>query len=138
MAPEGPLPNSFNRALKDFQRRLSAKQIEDFQFATLRSLQEAIQNIQHEQAQRQGFRNLAKIRPFIEGLTQYSRTIEIFVNIQPLIGAIWVSFTQNTKSHRKLTNLQGPIKFCLQVWLFFNLLRRPLLISLQFCSLLQR
>ncbi|KAF4626218.1 hypothetical protein G7Y89_g11943 [Cudoniella acicularis] len=98
MAPEGPLPNSFNRAFTDFQRRLSAHQIEDFQFATLQSLQEAIQNIQHEQAQRQGLRNLAKIRPFIEGLTQYSITIEIFVNIQPLIGAVW-----------------GPIIFCLQV-----------------------
>jgi hypothetical protein len=99
MAPHGPLPNSFNRALTDFQRRLSEQQIEDFQFASLQSLREAIQSIQHEQAQRQGLRNLAKIQPFIEGLTQYSKTIEIFVNMQPLVGAIWVSFTQKIESH---------------------------------------
>jgi hypothetical protein len=92
--PKFPLPASFSRGLADFQKRLSAEQIEEFRFATFQSLQEAVVSIQKEQAQRQSFRNLNKIRPFIDGLTQYSGIIELFVNMQPLVGAIWVSFIE--------------------------------------------
>ena len=73
-----PLPASFTRGLADFQKRLSAEQIEEFRFATFQSLQEAIHKIQKEQAQRQSFRNLNKIRPFVDGLVQYSKIIELF------------------------------------------------------------
>lgn len=96
--PKFLLPPAFSHCLADFQRRLSTEQIDEFQFATFQSLQESIENIQKEQAGRQSFRNLNKIRPFIDGLTQYSGIIELFINMQPLLGAIW-----------------GPIKFCLQI-----------------------
>jgi hypothetical protein len=92
--PKFPLPPSFSRGLADFQKRLSAEQIEEFRFATFQSLQEAVESIQRQQAKRQSFRNLNKIRPFIDGLTQYSGIIELFVNIQPLVAAIWVSFIE--------------------------------------------
>ena len=80
MEPTGqlPLPASFSCGLADFQKRLSAEQIEEFRFATFQSLQEAIHKIQKEQAQRQSFRNLNKIRPFVDGLVQYSKIIELF------------------------------------------------------------
>jgi hypothetical protein len=89
-----PLPASFSRGLADFHKRLSAEQIEEFQFATFESLQEAIQKIQKEQAQSQSLRNMTKIRPFLNGLVQYSTTIELFINMQPLLAAIWVSLTE--------------------------------------------
>lgn len=95
MASAGSLPTllpAFSRSLADFQKRLSAEQLKDFQFATFQSLQEAIENIQKEQAERQCLRNLNKIRPFLNGLTQYSAIIELFVNMEPLLAAIWVSF----------------------------------------------
>jgi hypothetical protein len=103
-----PLPASFTRGLADFQKRLSAAQIEEFQFATFQSLQEAIHKIQKEQAQRQSFRNLNKIRPFLDGLTQYSKIIELFINMQPLLAAIWVSFTElDILSIQDLTEMSG-------------------------------
>lgn len=89
-----PLPASFSRGLADFHRRLSVEQIEEFQFATFESLQEVIQKIQKEQAQSQSLRNLTKIRPFVNGLVQYSKIIELFINMQPLVAAIWVSLTK--------------------------------------------
>jgi hypothetical protein len=89
-----PLPASFTRGLAHFQKRLSAELIEEFQFASFQSLQEAIQNIQKEQAQKQSLRNLNKIRPFLNGLAQSSKIIELFINMQPLLAAIWVSFTE--------------------------------------------
>jgi hypothetical protein len=97
--PEVPPPPSFSRCLTDFQKRLSAEQVEEFRFATFQSLQEAVENIQKEQAKRQSFRNLNKIHPFINGLTQYSGIIELFINMQPLVGAIWVSFIELDMSH---------------------------------------
>jgi len=92
MAPTGqlPLPASFTSSLADFQTRLTAEQIEEFQFATFQSLQEAINNIQKEQAHKNSFRNLNKIRPFLNGLSQYSKVIELFINMEPLLAAIWV------------------------------------------------
>ncbi|TVY90811.1 Ankyrin [Lachnellula willkommii] len=90
-----PIPATFSRALADFHKRLTAEQIEEFQFATFQSLQEGIQNIQKEQASAQGLRNLNKIRPFLDGLAQYSTTIELFVNMQPLLAAIWVASKLN-------------------------------------------
>jgi hypothetical protein len=96
MAPTGqlPLPASFSRGLTDFQKRLSAAQIEEFQFATFQTLQDAIHKIQREQAQRKSFRNLNKIRPFLNGLSQYSKVIELFINMEPLLAAIWVCFPE--------------------------------------------
>ena len=93
--PSGlPLPASFTRGLADFHKRLSVEQIEEFQFATFETLQETIEKIQKEQAQTQCLRNLNKIRPFIDGLVQYSKLIELFINMQPLLAAIWVSIIE--------------------------------------------
>jgi hypothetical protein len=89
-----PLPASFSCGLADFQKRLSAAQIEEFQFATFQTLQDAINKIQREQAQRKSFRNLNKIRPFLNGLSQYSKIIELFINMEPLLAAIWVCFPE--------------------------------------------
>lgn len=103
-----PLPASFTRGLADFHKRLSVEQIEEFQFATFESLQEVIQKIQKEQAQTQSLRNLNKIRPFVDGLVQYSKIIELFINMQPLLAAIWVSFIKlNILNIQYLTKLPG-------------------------------
>ena len=55
-------------------------------------LKAAIEDIQKDQAKRRGFRNLAKIRPFINGLQQYANVLEVFVQVKPgLLGLLWVS-----------------------------------------------
>lgn len=81
----------FSRVLSAFRRRLSPQDITDFQFTTLEDLKEEITRIQEIQAQRRSIRNLNKVRPFLNGIEQYSKIIEVFVNAKPDIMAfIWV------------------------------------------------
>lgn len=81
----------FSSVLSAFRLRLTPQDINDFQSTTLEDLKEEITKIQRTQAQRRGFRNLAKIRPFLNGIEQYSKVIEVFVNVKPAIMAfIWV------------------------------------------------
>jgi hypothetical protein len=93
-----PLPPSFTSSLTDFQTRLTASQIEEFQFSTFQTLQEAIDKIQKEQVHKNSIRNLNKIRPFLNGLSQYAKVIELFVNMEPLLAAIWVCFVSEALS----------------------------------------
>ena len=81
----------FSRVLSAFKARLSPGDIETFQFTNFDELKAAIDEIQRTQAQRRSLRNLNKIRPFLNGLEQYSKVIEVFVNAKPDIMAfIWV------------------------------------------------
>lgn len=81
----------FSQVLSAFKARLSPGDIESFQFTNFDELKGAIDEIQRAQAQRRGLRNLNKIRPFLNGLEQYSKVIEVFVNAKPDIMAfIWV------------------------------------------------
>lgn len=83
--------SAFSRVLSAFRSRLSVQDRADFELTTFKDLQTAIDEIQKAQAQRRGFRNLNKIRPYLNGLQQYSRVIEVFVNAKPDIMAfIWV------------------------------------------------
>lgn len=86
-----PDDSGFSRVLSAFRSRLSPQDISNFQSTTFKDLREEITTIQKEQAQRRGFRNLNKVRPFLNGVEQYSKVIEVFVNAKPSIMAfIWV------------------------------------------------
>lgn len=64
-------PPAFARSLKAFKDRFSSRDIEAFELATYEDLRVAVDGIQKEQSQRQGLRNLNKIRPF---LNSYNNT----------------------------------------------------------------
>jgi len=89
-------PAAFSRSLETFKRRLSSQEIETFELATLRDLRFAVADIQQEQAQRRGYRNLNKIKPLVDFLQQYARVIEQFVSAKPdFLAFIWVSASQS-------------------------------------------
>ena len=91
-----PTPPAFSRSLEAFKRQLSPREAEAFEFATFEEVRKAIDNIQNEQAHRRGYRNLNKIRPFLDFLQQYARVIEQFVSAKPdFLAFIWVSRTYN-------------------------------------------
>jgi len=84
-------PPAFARSLRAFKDRLSSRDIEAFDLATYEDLKTAVDAIQKEQSQRQGFRNLNKIRPLLEFLQQYSRVIEQFVTAKAdFLAFVWV------------------------------------------------
>lgn len=87
-----PDTSAFSRVLSSFRSRLLPEDIADFEITKLEDLKQAITAIQAEQAQRKGYRNLNKIRPFVNGLTQYAKVIEVFVTAKPdILAFIWVS-----------------------------------------------
>ena len=89
--PMSATPPAFSRSLEAFKRQLSLQNVEAFQFSTFTELKHAIDDIQKEQAQRRGYRNLNKIRPFLDFLQQYARVIEQFVSVKPdFLAFIWV------------------------------------------------
>lgn len=89
--PMSTTPPAFSRSLEAFKCQLSLQDIEAFEFATFKELKHAIDHIQKEQAQRRGYRNLNKIRPFLVFLEQYARVIEQFVSAKPdFLAFIWV------------------------------------------------
>lgn len=84
-------PPAFTRSLKAFKERLASRDIEAFELATYEDLKIAVDVIQREQSQRQGLRNLNKLRPLLEFLRQYSLVIEQFVTAKAdFLAFIWV------------------------------------------------
>ena len=85
------MSNSFNHVYEGFRRRLTPDLSNKFQYATVEDLKDAIEEIQNAQAQRNGLRNLNKIKHFLHGLEQYAGVLEVFVQVKPVIlGLIWV------------------------------------------------
>jgi len=82
---------SFHPQLEGLQRPTRKRDIEAFELATYEDLKIAVDVIQREQSQRQGLRNLNKLRPLLEFLRQYSLVIEQFVTAKAdFLAFIWV------------------------------------------------
>lgn len=85
---------AFDEALFSFKQGLTDKEKLDFAQTTIDDVLKAAQEIQDKQGKRSLLRNLNRIKPYIAGLQQFSRIIEVFVQAKPEIMAfIWV-FTE--------------------------------------------
>jgi len=88
----------FQTTLSDFKKRLTQKEQDDFRFATLEDVRRLIFRIQNEQ---EGFKtmvNMTRIQSFLEAMDQFSKVIEVFLNVSEFVAFVW-----------------GPMKFVLQV-----------------------
>jgi len=92
-AQPSPLPGSkvFEDALSDFRKGLSKKEIVQFQWVDFKDVEETIRGIEHDQKMKKKMQNLARIKPFLEGMKQYGKIIEVFLNTSNIIAYIWVS-----------------------------------------------
>ncbi len=91
--------DSFRSILSGFKKRLTAKEQDDFQFATLEDVRLEMARIQREQASRKEMMNMPRIQSFLEAMEQFGKVIEVFLNTSEFVAFIW-----------------GPVKFVLQVW----------------------
>jgi hypothetical protein len=89
---------TFEGILKEFKKRLSAKELEDFKETKLEDVQKTILRIQNDQEHLKRSINLTRLRSFLEAMDQFGKTIEIFLNASPFVAAVW-----------------GPMKFMLMV-----------------------
>jgi len=88
-----PLPGSkvFEDALSDFRKGLSKKELAQFQWVDFKDVEETIRGIERDQKMKKKMQNLARIKPFLEGMRQYGKIIEVFLNTSNIIAYIWVS-----------------------------------------------
>lgn len=97
---DGARSTIFSSTIESFKSSVASDVSEAIQkVCTLDDLNEAIRDIERDQANRKCLHNLGRIRPLLEALLSYSSVIEVFVNAKPdVLAFIW-----------------GPIKLCLQV-----------------------
>lgn len=82
---------AFDEALISFKEGLTDTEKLDFAQTTIDDVLKAAKKIQEKQGKRALLRNLNRIKPYIDGLIQFSRVIEVFVQVKPEIMAfIWV------------------------------------------------
>ena len=91
---QAPLPahgySSFRRVLQQFKNKLSESECEQFQFTELKDLKSSMKEIQDEQASKSRMRNMNRLRKFLEGMEQYEKLIEVFLNASEFVAFVWV------------------------------------------------
>ena len=83
--------DAFTQALDRFRAGLSPEDIAEFKYSKSEDVWDMVEQVQKEQSLRGCMQNLARIKPFIDGLTRYAAVIEVFVQAKPEIMAlVWV------------------------------------------------
>jgi len=87
----GPI---FGRVLDDFKKSLSRDDLENFRFTNLEDLKNTIEDLQNEQIRSRRMRNLTRLQVFLEGMEQYGKVIEVFVQTSEILAFVWVGIKQ--------------------------------------------
>lgn len=84
---------AFDEALARFKKGLTPKEMADFAVTSIDDVHAEADRIQQEQAKRGSLRNMRRIQPYINGLSQFSKVIEVFIQAKPeIMSFIWVSY----------------------------------------------
>jgi len=89
--PSAPGESSFRRALQQFKEHIKGSESEQFQFTDLATLKASMKEIQDEQASKSRMRNMNRLRKFLDGMEQYEKLIEVFLNASEFVAFVWVS-----------------------------------------------
>lgn len=82
---------AFETALQRFKIGLTDADIDNFQFTSLQELKTTICDLQAKQASTRTAKNMARLKVFLEGMEQYGKVIEVFLNASGYVAFIWVS-----------------------------------------------
>lgn len=88
--PRTPPSSSFDRAIDRFTNSLTAKQRREFAACSLEDVYTSIVAIQDAQGTQNAMRNMARIQGFLEGMDEYRKVVEAFLNCTPFMGYVWV------------------------------------------------
>ena len=81
----------FRRVLQQFKDgHLKGSECDQFQFTNLGDLKSSMREIQDEQASKAKMRNMNRLRKFLEGMEQYEKLIEVFLNASEYVAFVWV------------------------------------------------
>jgi hypothetical protein len=84
------MDSAFRQALSRFTASLTAEEVAQFKLASLDDVRHVAGEIQRDQATRRDMMNLSRIEAFLEGMSQYGRVVEVFLNVSPVIVFVWV------------------------------------------------
>ena len=88
---QNPPSSAFDRAIERFSSALTDKQKKSFQQCSIQDVYDSIDAIQSEHGSRNKMRNMARVQAFLEGMDEYGKVVEAFLNCTPFMGYVWVS-----------------------------------------------
>ena len=80
----------FQRASEMFVESLTEKQKRDFRECSLEDIRKEIDRMQEQRGNSRSLRNMARLEKFLEGMDQYRKVVEDFLNCTPFLGYVWV------------------------------------------------
>ena len=81
----------FQLVLEKFKASLTDSEKSQFQLTTLHDLHVAIEEIQRKQASEKRLQGMQRLEVFLEGMKEYDKVIQVFVNSTQILAFIWVS-----------------------------------------------
>jgi hypothetical protein len=81
----------FEQTLDEFKKDLSKKERESFKFSTLEDLKKCLASLQEKQQSQRRVQNLNRLAPFLEGMDQFGKVVEMFCNSSEFVPFVWVS-----------------------------------------------
>jgi hypothetical protein len=82
--------DGFRQALARFSTSLTAEEESDFKLSSLNDVYETIQDIQERHGSARQLRNLTRIQGFLEGMDQFGKVVEVFLNTSEVLAFVWV------------------------------------------------
>ncbi|KAF8247263.1 hypothetical protein K440DRAFT_601451 [Wilcoxina mikolae CBS 423.85] len=85
-----PATGPFSLVLSRFKLSLTTDEAKDFQFTSLRDVEDVIENIQEKQKATKMIRNVNRLKPFLDAMDQYGKVVEVFLNMSGVVAFVWV------------------------------------------------
>jgi len=80
----------FHLVLERFKASLSPQERSQFGTTTLHDLNVAIAQIQKHQASKRRLQGMRRLEIFLEGMKEYDKVIQVFLNLSPILAFVWV------------------------------------------------
>jgi len=81
---------AFYLVMEKFKASLTDKEKTEFKVTTLRDLHITIESIQKRQATDRRLQGMQRLELFLEGMNEYDKVIQIFVNSSQILAFVWV------------------------------------------------
>ena len=87
----GPPPVSFQIAFERLKELMSKDDVRAMASTTMDDVWTAAKEIERQLELRRSLRGLRRIQPFLAGIEQYSKVVEVVCNGTPYLPYLWVS-----------------------------------------------
>ena len=91
-ASSGPPPVSFHIAFERLKELMGKDDARAIASTTMEDVRTAAKEIERQLELKRSLRGLRRIQPFLAGVEQYSKVVEVVCNGTPYLPYLWVSF----------------------------------------------